>query len=688
MSDAAQKKRTSVSPEDVVKSFAGLTGMKRRTFIGSLPSIHWDPRAEGALKGFYDLRAFAYRFLDAEFLTAIRPIHTEQALMFDSGLDAIGYAAFVLSGGVRYPGTEQNLRALHHYLVNTPGVEIEQYDLAAFLIVLLAACEAVPELAARAADLQPLLAEERIFKLAGHRPSEFTRILRDLFRHRQQFAKHLGDLHSLNDAVAAFFPLLQHGRDETVLGYRELMEKIRAGSRQASDAAPPAETTTDLPPVRKRISRRKKPTDGGVPDLSWYLPPSDALADRVIRPDQLAAWPIVPATVKDLYLRHGRELGRAQRMWDQYAKETWPAKSSMRWQIADHEGTRPLDLTQRIVDPFSQPLEMKLAETAEEEQQTEAIFLFNLSVSMQDFGRYLVSFMLADRFSEFLTRGGIPTEIIGHTTAGEPVPGIKGRNRAMLYLLFKMREEPHSLQTIQRLCSVLDTRLHYLSYDGEALLWAYDRLKDRPAKHRILFVATDGDVSGTYINKNKVEVSSATAEHFCDVVSLIEAEKRVTLIGLSIKADANDIFARSIRIDGIEDIYGKLSPEVLALLRAFNSDEGEAARARGQRMVAYRKARVAALANAGAARAASRRRPPAAKPSGKPVTKPSAKPSTKPSADKKRRSSTKPGLKKKSRSDKRRSPANKRGRAKQPAKTKKPASRKKPASKRKKPTRV
>jgi len=389
---------------------------------------------------------------------------------------------------------------------------------------------------------------------------------------------------------------LQHEPDETRSDYRTLMERIRAASKNAGAGAAKEPPVSDERAGKKRkraASRKKRHAGGARPDLDRYLPLDDAVTDRVTRPDQFASWPIVPAAIKDLYLRHARELARAQRTWDQYAKETWPARSTMRWQIVDEGGSRPLHLAQAVADPFGQPLEVKLIEKAQQEHQTEAIFLFNLSVSMQEDERYLLSFMVADRFSELLTRGGIPTEIIGHTTSGEPVPRVAGRNRSMLYLLFKTREEPHNLLTIQRLCTVLDTQMHYLSYDGEAMTWAYDRLKNSTAKHRLLFVVTDGDISGTYINKKNNELRNAATNYFRDVVELIEAEKLVDVIGVPIKADLDGVFSRSVRIDSIEDIYEKLSPYVLKMLREFNDGEGDAAKARRSRMVAHRKARAA-----------------------------------------------------------------------------------------------
>jgi cobalamin biosynthesis protein CobT len=88
-----------------------------------------------------------------------------------------------------------------------------------------------------------------------------------------------------------------------------------------------------------------------------------------------------------------------------------------------------------------------------------------------------------------------------------------------------------------------------------------------------MFVVTDGDASGTYISKKGDDISYFTARHFRDVVAVIEAEKKVEIIGVPIKADVGGIFSRSVRIDSIENIYGKLSPFVLALLREMNEQD-------------------------------------------------------------------------------------------------------------------
>jgi hypothetical protein len=154
--------------------------------------------------------------------------------MLDAGIDAIGYAAFVQSEGYeKYPGIHKNLGALHEYLLSTPEPEIINYDLQVFLIVLRAAREVMPALAAATAALESLLTEERIFSIRGRRLPEYDKLPRRIDTKRQQFAEFFGELSDLNEVVARFFPLLLQKPDETVLSYREMKEKILATRRNS-----------------------------------------------------------------------------------------------------------------------------------------------------------------------------------------------------------------------------------------------------------------------------------------------------------------------------------------------------------------------------------------------------------------------------------------------------------------------
>ena len=220
MPDGARK-RLSANPHDVLRSLAGL---KSGSPVGFLPVVLSNPKAERAL---HDLRAVALRFLDVEFVTAIRPSHSEPAHMLDAGIDVIGYAAFVQSRYREYAGIHKNLGALHEYLLTTSGTDIINYDLQAFLITLRVARETVPALAAATTALEPLLTDEQTLGTA-RRPHENAKLIRRIYSKRHQFAKFFGRLADLNEVVAGFFPLLMEEPDEAVLSYLEMKEKIRA----------------------------------------------------------------------------------------------------------------------------------------------------------------------------------------------------------------------------------------------------------------------------------------------------------------------------------------------------------------------------------------------------------------------------------------------------------------------------
>lgn len=550
--------RRLVSPQSVVRNLAGL---KSDSFIGFLPAIRSNPKAEHAL---YDLRAIALRFLDIEFLAFVRPAHAEPAYMLDAGIDAIGYAAFVQSQYREYPGIHDNLRALHEHLLDASAPDIVNYDLQAFLMSLRAAREALPVLAAATTALEPLLTDDRIFALARRSP-EGAKYLRRIFNKRQQFTRFLGELTDLNEAVAGLLPLLQEEPDEIVLSYREIKERIGITHRDTGRAQAGAGRQEDKTGKQHSSAVRRKPERRARPKLNYYRSASAAVVDRMTRGNEFRVW-TVPTSIRDLYEQHGLELTKARRSWLRYARETWPKKSTMRLLPSDQGGIAFSYLAQKVITPLSNPPGMDLIEEAQERRETIVTLLLDLSCSMQVDDRYRVAYMVADCMSNFLTKGEVPTEIVGHTTTSEVIPDVIGRNRPMHYVLFKLREEPHTLTTEHRLCSILHTGMHYFSYDGEATMWCYERLKKSRAKRRILFVVTDGEPSGTYLSKKGDDISYFTVRHFRDVVALIEAESKVEIVGVSIKSDVSNIFGRSLRIDSIEDIYRELSPFTLALL--------------------------------------------------------------------------------------------------------------------------
>jgi hypothetical protein len=100
--------------------------------------------------------------------------------------------------------------------------------------------------------------------------------------------------------------------------------------------------------------------------------------------------------------------------------------------------------------------------------------------------------------------------------------------------------------------------------DGEALLWAHNRLIARPEERRILMVISDGapvDDStasangGTYLEK-----------HLRQVIGWIEARSPVELAAIGIGHDVTRYYARAVTIMDAEQLGGALVAQLAALL--------------------------------------------------------------------------------------------------------------------------
>src|SRR5262249_35053839 len=249
-----------VNPQSVV---SGLAGLKGNSPLGLPPLIPSDPNVhdeaqlalhERAQRALHDLRSIALCHLDREFIAAVRPSHPDAAAIFDAGIDAMGYAAFFQSKYQEYPGIHINLDALHKYLLRTP--EIPNYDLQAFLTVLRAAREVLPDLAAKTAALEPLLTDEGISKIFRRRDPDYAKLIRRIDDKRQQFAKFFARLSDFNEALTRFFPLLLQDPDETLLNYREMTEKIRAAGKLREQMG--AENEEEDEDTDKKGKKKKK----------------------------------------------------------------------------------------------------------------------------------------------------------------------------------------------------------------------------------------------------------------------------------------------------------------------------------------------------------------------------------------------------------------------------------------------
>ena len=111
--------------------------------------------------------------------------------------------------------------------------------------------------------------------------------------------------------------------------------------------------------------------------------------------------------------------------------------------------------------------------------------------------------------------------------------------------------------------------------DGEALMWAHDRLMARPEQRRILMVISDGaPVDDSTLSVNP---GNYLERHLRDVIEYVETRSPVELIAIGIGHDVTRYYKRAVTIVDVEQLGGTMM-EKLAELFDEESSRGTGAR--------------------------------------------------------------------------------------------------------------
>ena len=113
--------------------------------------------------------------------------------------------------------------------------------------------------------------------------------------------------------------------------------------------------------------------------------------------------------------------------------------------------------------------------------------------------------------------------------------------------------------------------------DGEALLWAHERLLARPEQRRILMVISDGaPVDDSTLSVNP---GNYLERHLRQVIELIETRSPVEIIAIGIGHDVTRYYRRAVTIVDAEQLGGtmieklaELFAEEMALPRPSRED--------------------------------------------------------------------------------------------------------------------
>ncbi|MCA8891886.1 MAG: cobaltochelatase subunit CobT [Hyphomonas sp.] len=248
------------------------------------------------------------------------------------------------------------------------------------------------------------------------------------------------------------------------------------------------------------------------------------------------------------------------------------AQQNRSWSFDLEEGV--LDtarLTRVITDPTA-PLSFK-QEDDSEFRDTIVTLLLDNSGSMR--GRpIMVAALCADILARTLERCNVKTEVLGFTTkawkgglsredwvkAGKPAS--PGRLNDVRHIVYKQADAPWR-RARRNLGLMMREGLLKENIDGEALLWAHDRLLARPEQRKILMVISDGaPVDDSTLNVN---VGNYLERHLRQVIEEIETRSPVELIAIGIGHDVTRYYKRAVTIVDAEQLGGAMTDQLASL---------------------------------------------------------------------------------------------------------------------------
>ncbi len=255
------------------------------------------------------------------------------------------------------------------------------------------------------------------------------------------------------------------------------------------------------------------------------------------------------------------------------------AKQNRSWTFDLEEGV--LDtarLTRVIIDPLS-ALSFKQEEDMPFKDTVVTLLLDN-SGSMR--GRpIMVAALCADILARTLERCGVKVEILGFTTrawkggkakedwlaAGRPPQ--PGRLNDLRHVVYKSADAPWR-RARRNLGLMMREGLLKENIDGEALMWAHDRLLGRAEQRRLMMVISDGaPVDDSTLSANP---GNYLERHLRGVIHWIETRSPVELIAIGIGHDVTRYYKRAVTITDAEQLGGAMIEKLAEL---FDEPGGE-----------------------------------------------------------------------------------------------------------------
>ena len=237
------------------------------------------------------------------------------------------------------------------------------------------------------------------------------------------------------------------------------------------------------------------------------------------------------------------------------------AKQNRAWEFNIEEGLLDSSkLTRIIMDPYNS-LSFK-KEKDLDFKDTVVTLLIDNSGSMR--GRPItIAAICADILSRTLERCSVKVEILGFTTKNwkggksreewnkNNKPKNPGRLNDLRHIIYKSADI-HWRQSKRNLGLMLKEGLLKENIDGEAISWAFNRLKKRKEERKILMVISDG----APVDDSTLSVNSGNflEKHLKKIVKFIESKSEIEILAIGIGHDVSRYYNKAIKITDVQEL--------------------------------------------------------------------------------------------------------------------------------------
>ncbi len=253
------------------------------------------------------------------------------------------------------------------------------------------------------------------------------------------------------------------------------------------------------------------------------------------------------------------------------------AKQNRAWEFDLEEGLLDSSKLPRIImDPYNS-LSFK-KEKDLDFKDTVVTLLIDNSGSMR--GRPItIAAICADILSRTLERCSVKVEILGFTTKNwkggqsrelwtkNSKPKTPGRLNDLRHIIYK-GADTHWRQAKNNLGLMLKEGLLKENIDGEAISWAYNRIKKRKEERKILMVISDG----APVDDSTLSVNSGDflEKHLKKIVKFIENKSDIEVLAIGIGHDVSRYYNKAIKITDVNELGDVMISQLSSLFESKN----------------------------------------------------------------------------------------------------------------------